>query len=32
VKGPLVALDNVKFPRYAEIVNVQLGDGTTRKG
>lgn len=32
VEGPLVVLDNVKFPKYAEIVNVRLGDGTERKG
>ena len=32
VEGPLVILDNVKFPKFAEIVNVQLGDGTWRKG
>jgi len=32
VNGPLVVLDNVKFPKYAEIVNVRLGDGTLRKG
>jgi V-type H+-transporting ATPase subunit B len=32
VEGPLVVLDNVKFPKYAEIVNVRLGDGTMRKG
>jgi len=32
VKGPLVILDNVKFPKYAEIVNVRLGDGSMRKG
>jgi len=32
VEGPLVVLDNVKFPRYAEIVNVRLGDGQQRKG
>ena len=32
VEGPLVILDNVKFPRYAEIVNVRLGDGSMRKG
>jgi len=32
VEGPLVILDNVKFPKYAEIVNVTLGDGTVRKG
>merc|ERR1712021_289077 len=32
VEGPLVTLDNVKFPKYAEIVNVRLGDGQMRKG
>jgi V-type H+-transporting ATPase subunit B len=32
VEGPLVVLDNVKFPKYAEIVNVRLGDGSMRKG
>ena len=32
VDGPLVILDNVKFPKYAEIVNVRLGDGSLRKG
>jgi len=32
VEGPLVILDNVKFPKFAEIVNVQLGNGETRKG
>ena len=32
VEGPLVILDNVKFPKYAEIVNVRLGDGSIRKG
>lgn len=32
VEGPLVVLDNVKFPKYAEIVNVRLGNGTMRKG
>jgi len=32
VVGPLVVLDNVKFPKYAEIVNVRLGNGTVRKG
>jgi V-type H+-transporting ATPase subunit B len=32
VEGPLVILDNVKFPKYAEIVNVRLGDGSYRKG
>ena len=32
VDGPLVVLDSVKFPKYAEIVNVVLGDGTSRRG
>lgn len=32
VDGPLVVLDNVKFPKYAEIVNVNMSDGTQRKG
>ena len=32
VDGPLVILDNVKFPKYAEIVNVRLGSGVVRKG
>jgi len=32
VEGPLVILDNVKFPKYAEIVNVRLGNGVERKG
>jgi len=32
VEGPLVILDNVKFPKYAEIVNMRLGDGSIRKG
>ena len=32
VEGPLVILDNVKFPKYAEIVNVYLDDGSMRKG
>ena len=32
VDGPLVILDNVKFPKYAEIVNVVLKDGRVRKG
>jgi len=32
VEGPLVILNNVKFPRYAEIVNVKLGNGQVRKG
>lgn len=32
VNGPLVILDNVKFPKYAEIVNLTLPDGTQRSG
>merc|ERR1712128_379125 len=32
VNGPLVILDKVKFPKFAEIVNLQLADGTERKG
>ena len=32
VNGPLVILDNVKFPRYNEIVNLTLPDGSSRAG
>merc|ERR1719326_2041439 len=32
VEGPLVIMDNVKFPTYGEIVNVCLGDGRVRQG
>ena len=32
MNGPLVILDNVKFPKYAEIVNLTLGNGEKRKG
>jgi len=32
VNGPLVILDNVRLPRYAEIVVLTLSDGTIRKG
>eukprot|EP00010_Vexillifera_abyssalis_P004378 CAMPEP_0201551670 /NCGR_PEP_ID=MMETSP0173_2-20130828/8827_1 /ASSEMBLY_ACC=CAM_ASM_000268 /TAXON_ID=218659 /ORGANISM="Vexillifera sp., Strain DIVA3 564/2" /LENGTH=542 /DNA_ID=CAMNT_0047961987 /DNA_START=14 /DNA_END=1642 /DNA_ORIENTATION=+ len=32
VNGPLVILDNVKSPKFAEIVNLTLGDGSVRKG
>uniref|UniRef100_A0A4W4HBH8 Vacuolar proton pump subunit B n=1 Tax=Electrophorus electricus TaxID=8005 RepID=A0A4W4HBH8_ELEEL len=32
VNGPLVILDKVKFPRYAEIVHLTLPDGTRRSG
>ncbi|EGS23825.1 uncharacterized protein CTHT_0005300 [Thermochaetoides thermophila DSM 1495] len=32
VNGPLVVLDNVKFPKYNEIVTLTLPDGTERSG
>jgi len=32
VEGPLVLMDNVKFPTYGEIVNVTLADGKVRQG
>ena len=32
VNGPLVILDNVKFPRFSEIVTLTLPDGTKRAG
>ncbi|KAH0482303.1 MAG: hypothetical protein KVP17_004460 [Porospora cf. gigantea B] len=32
VAGPLVILDKVKCPRYAEIVNIHLADGSIRQG
>ena len=32
VNGPLVILDNVKLPQFAEIVSITLSDGTKRKG
>ena len=32
VKGPLVILDNVKLPKYAEIVNLTLKNGEKRTG
>jgi V-type H+-transporting ATPase subunit B len=32
VKGPLVILDNVKLPKYSEIVNLKLGNGEKRQG
>lgn len=32
VNGPLVILDNVKFPKYAEIVHITLADGSQRTG
>jgi vacuolar-type H+-ATPase subunit B/Vma2 len=30
VNGPLVILDDVKFPKFAEIVNLKLPDGSYR--
>jgi len=32
VRGPLVILDNVKIPRFSEIVNLTLGNGEKRQG
>ena len=32
VNGPLVILEDVRFPKYAEIVNIELADGTKRRG
>ena len=32
VNGPLVILDQVKFPKFAEIVNLKLPDGSARQG
>lgn len=32
VSGPLVVVDCVKKPKFAEIVEVRLGDGTHRRG
>ncbi|KAJ3357725.1 V-type proton ATPase subunit B [Allomyces macrogynus ATCC 38327] len=32
VNGPLVILDNVKFPKFYEIVELTLPDGTKRSG
>lgn len=32
VNGPLVILDEVKFPKFAEIVQLRLNDGTVRSG
>jgi len=32
VEGPLVIMENIKFPTFGEIVNVNLADGTVRKG
>ena len=32
VQGPLVILDKVKFPKYAEIVTLRLGNGEEKRG
>lgn len=32
VNGPLVILDSIKLPKYAEIVTLTLGDGRKRQG
>ena len=32
MSGPLVILDNIKLSKHADIVNLRLGDGTTRSG
>ncbi|PSC72293.1 vacuolar ATP synthase subunit B [Micractinium conductrix] len=32
VAGPLVVVNTVKRPKYAEIVNLRLGDGSIRRG
>jgi len=32
VEGPLVILQDVKFPKYGEIVSIHLADGTIRQG
>jgi V-type H+-transporting ATPase subunit B len=32
VNGPLVILENVKFPMFSEIVSLTLADGTQRRG
>uniref|UniRef100_A0A914E171 Vacuolar proton pump subunit B n=1 Tax=Acrobeloides nanus TaxID=290746 RepID=A0A914E171_9BILA len=32
VNGPLVILENVKYPKYAEVVRLTLGDGSNRIG
>lgn len=32
VNGPLVILENVKMPQFAEIVNLKLGNGEIRSG
>lgn len=32
VNGPLVIVDNVKFPKFAEIITLTLPDGSRRNG
>ncbi|CAD49154.1 vacuolar ATP synthase subunit b [Plasmodium reichenowi] len=32
VQGPLVIIEDVKFPKYSEIVTIHLSDNTTRQG
>ena len=32
VNGPLVILDDVKFPKFSEIVRLTLNDGSVRTG
>jgi V-type H+-transporting ATPase subunit B len=32
VKGPLVIVENVKLPKFSEIVNIRLGNGEIRQG
>jgi hypothetical protein len=32
VNGPLVILEGIKNPTFAEIVSLTLGDGSTRRG
>ena len=32
MSGPLVVVEFVKHPKYAEIVNLRLGDGSERRG
>lgn len=32
VQGPLVILENIKNPKFAEIVDITLGDGERRVG
>lgn len=32
INGPLIILDNIKFPKYSEIVTLKLPDNSIRKG